>query len=555
MQLPVDFQAAFEEARQHQAAGRFLDAERIFRHLAESKDHRHFPLEALADLFFLQQRFDECLDILKELTQIDPDSVHYAAKLSNLLSSLGKTDAAIDEYLRLLRRQPDDAIAHFNVALLYKKQRRYTEALSAYQEAARTGLEQLQDAYSEMGTVHSEMLNADEAREMFERALEIAPDHIPALFNLAGLCEESGEKDRAIELYEKILSIEPDHWKALARLAYPRKVTVDDQNLVERLKTCIDRTKDDRSAQEVLYFALGKAYDDLESYDEAAASFVAANQISRQRVLPYSPDQTERAFDRLIDVFDSNWIKDRATDSEFAPIFICGMYRSGSTLLERMLAGHPAIAAGGELQTLAWLVARIVGPFPNEAARASKEQLQQIADEYEKEVRSLVLDFPFTTDKRPDNFLRVGLIKAIFPRATVIQTRRNISDNSLSIYFQQFSRAANYANDLRHIAHYYQQQERLFAHWRECCPENICTVEYESLVEQPEAVLRRILEFLGLEWDSGVLNFQKSPGLVRTYSVWQVREGLYHRSKDRWRNYKPLLGDLELGPHADSTGG
>jgi Tfp pilus assembly protein PilF len=544
MQLPADFQAAFEEARQHQAAGRFLDAERIFRHLAESGDYRHFPLEALADLYFLQQRFDESLSILTTLAQMDPDSVHYAAKLANLLNSLGKADAAIDEYLRLLRQQPGEAIAHFNVALLYKKQRRYREALSAFEEAVRHGIDQPEDAYAEMGTVHSEMLDAGAAREMFERALHIAPGHIQALFNLAGLCEESGDRDRAIELYERVLSIEPNHWKALARLAYTRKVTAADQALVGRLRTCIDQTKDDKFALEVLYFALGKAFDDLELYDEAAASFVAANQLSRQRVLPYSPDQTEHAFDRLIEVFDSSWITDRTTDSEFAPIFICGMYRSGSTLLERMLAGHLAIAAGGELQTLPWLVARFLGKFPNDVAGASKEQLQHIADEYEKEVSRVVSNSQFITDKRPDNFLRVPLIKAIFPKARIIQTRRDIRDNSLSIYFQQFSRAANYANDLQNIAHYYQQQERLFAHWQESCSRNLCVVDYENLVEEPEAVLRRVLEFLGLGWDPGVLDFRSSAGLVKTYSIWQVREGLHSRSRDRWRNYRELLGPL-----------
>ena len=501
----------------------------------------------------MQHRFVECLMKLTELTEIDPGSVHYCAKLANLLDSLGNTNAAIDEYSRLLQQRPGEAIAHFNIALLYKKQRRYTEALSAYEEAVRLGIDQVQDAYSEMGTVYSEMLNADKAREMFERALEIAPDHIPSLFNLAGLCEESGDKDLAIDLYEKVLSIEPRYWKALARLAYPKKITADDQDLINRLKTCIDQLKDDTFAQEVLYFALGKAYDDLESYDEAAVSFVAANQFSRQRVLPYSPDQTERAFDRLIEIFDSSWIENRSTDSEFAPIFICGMYRSGSTLLERMLAGHPAIAAGGELETLASLVARILGRFPQDVTDASRSQLQRIADEYQGEVARLVPGSAFVTDKRPDNFLRVGLIKAIFPAARIIQTRRDVRDNSLSIYFQQFSRAASYANDLKQIAHYYRQQERLFAHWRDCCPQSICIVDYENLVEEPEAVLRQVLEFIGLEWDPGVLDFQNSAGLVRTYSIWQVREGLYSRSKDRWRNYESLLGDFQPGLRAENS--
>lgn len=553
-QLPVDFRTAFEEARQHQAAGRFLEAERIFRHLAETEDYAHFPLEALADLYFLQQRFDECLHILTELTQIDPSSVHYSAKLANLLNSLGQTDTAIDEYTRLLRHRPDDATAHFNIALLYRQQRLYLAALNAYEEAVRLGIDRVEDVYSELGNLHSEMLDAEKAGEMFERALKIAPGHIPSLFNLAGLCEESGDKERAIELYERILSIDPQYWKALARLAYPRRADSGDQSLVDRLKACITQLEDDRFAQETLYFALGKVYDDLGSYDEAAAAFVTANQLSSQRVLPYIPVETERAFDQLINVFDTNWSRERSTDSEFKPIFICGMYRSGSTLLEQMLAGHPAIASGGELPTLPWLVAKRLGRFPSDVAGASKDQLQDVADEYEKEVRSLVSDDLLVTDKRPDNFLRSGLIRAIFPSAKIIQTRRDIRDTTLSIYFQQFGRAANYANDLRHIAHYYRQQERMFAHWRKCYPQSICVVDYENLIERPESVLRQVLEFLGLEWDASVLNFRGSTGLVKTYSIWQVREGLHNRSRDRWRNYRSLLGSLADYPAGDETG-
>jgi hypothetical protein len=145
------------------------------------------------------------------------------------------------------------------------------------------------------------------------------------------------------------------------------------------------------------------------------------------------------------------------------------------------------------------------------------------------------------------------MARAAFPAAKFIQTRRDIRDNSLSIYFHQFGHSASYANDLQHIAHYYQQQERLFAHWRDCFGDDICTVDYEELIEAPETVLRRVLDFLGLEWDPGVLDFQDSGGLVRTHSIWQVREGLYSRSKDRWRNYEQLLGDLAKRAPADGT--
>ncbi|MDH3336381.1 MAG: sulfotransferase [Gammaproteobacteria bacterium] len=549
MDLPSDFKDALIEARKMHAQGRLLEAERIYRVLAAPGPHRGIALESLADLYVHQQRLDEAHSVLSALTEEDPDNLHYCTLLANFFDSVGQTQAAIDEYLRLLQRQPDCAVAHFNLALLYKNEQYFSEAMAAYENAVRLGIDQVEEVYSNMGTLYSEMQDAEKAREMYERALEISPDYVPALFNLAGHFEESGEKQLAIEHYERILCIDPRHWKSLARLAYPEKITAEDRDLIDRLKACVDDMKDDKRAQEGLYFALGKAYDDLESYDEASAAFVAANELSKERVRPYAPAATEKAFDQLIDIFSSSWIERATTDSEVSPIFICGMYRSGSTLLERMLAAHPAIAAGGELNTLAWLISRHLGPFPQAAAAASREQLGRIAEQYDARVRELVPDSPRVTDKRPDNFLRLGLIRAIFPAGKIIQTRRDIRGNSLSLYFQQFDRAASYANDLQHIVHYYEQQERLFAHWQACFGDSICVVDYEELVVSPEPVLRRVLEFLGLEWDVGVLDFQKSSGLVKTASIWQVRQGLHSRSKDRWRNYGSLLGSLtELAP-------
>ena len=546
MNLPSDFRDALIEAKSMNAQGKFLEAERIYRVLAVPGPHREIPLEALSQLYLQQERLDEAHAVLKTLTEDDPDSLHFCALLAGFLDSVGQTQNAIDEYRRLTEQQPHHAVAHFNLALLLKKQQQNAEALAAYDEAIRLGIDQPEEVYCSMGVVYSDMQDAEQSREMYERALQIAPDYVPALFNLAAHFEESGEKQLAIEHYERILRIDPRHWKSLARLAYPGKVTTEDQGLINRLTACLAELKDDTRAQEGLYFALGKAYDDLESYDEAAAAYVAANEFSKQRVLPYTPAASEAAFDRLIDIFNSGWIDRATTDSDASPVFICGMYRSGSTLLERMLGAHPAIASGGELNVLGWLINNHLGPFPQGAQAATKTQLQSIAEEYDAKVRELVPDSPLVIDKQPDNFLRVGLIRSIFPKCKIIQTRRDIRDNCLSLYFQQFARASSYANDLQNIAHYYRQQERIFEHWKACAGDNIFSVDYEELVESPERVLRRVLAFLGLEWDASVLDFQQSEGLVKTASIWQVRQALHSGSKDRWRNYESLLGSLAI---------
>ena len=308
-------------------------------------------------------------------------------------------------------------------------------------------------------------------------------------------------------------------------------------------------------AREGLYFALGKACDDLERYDEAATAFVAANEVGKLRAVPYDREVTEKAFDQLIELFDADWVREAAGDSTAEPIFICGMLRSGSTLLEQMLGAHPAVTAGGEIDALPFLISHNLAPFPQGVRDATREKLQRVGDEYLARVGALFPDADHVTDKRPDNFLHLGLIKVLFPRAKIILTRRNVLDNSLSLYFLQLGRNLSYAMDIGHAAHYRQQHDRLVAHWSACFGDDIHVVDYEELVTSPEPTLRRVTEFVGLEWDAGVLEFQKSSGLVKTASLWQVRQALHTRSRGRWRNYEGLVaGIMDLAPPEPDPG-
>jgi tetratricopeptide (TPR) repeat protein len=544
MDLPTDFKAALVEARNLHREGRLLEAERIYRSLATPGAHRCIALEALADLFLLQRRMGESLQTLNSLTEEDPDNLNYCAKLANLLDSLGRTQEGIEEYMRLLQRQPGLAIAHFNVARLYGKEKQYSDAIASYENAIRLNIDQVEEIYSNLGIMYSETQEADKARKMYERALEVAPDYIPALYNLAGHFEETDEKQQAIELYERILSINPRHWDSLARLAYPRKITSEHQDLINRLEMAVEEEKEDNMKRERLYFALGKAFDDLKMYDKASAAYVSANEIGKLRAVPYNGLATERAFDRLIEWFDAEWISQNATSSTATPIFICGMFRSGSTLLEQMLGAHPSVTAGGEFEILPWLIGSELAPYPQGIKDASGEQLQRVGEEYLSRVRDLFPEHERITDKRPDNFLHLGLIKVLFPAAKIIHTRRSLLDNCLSLYFQQLGNNFSYATDVENSAHYHQQQQRLMAHWISCLGDEIFAVDYEELVASPEPVMRRLLDYLGLEWDARVLEFQKAGNFVKTPSLWQVREKLHTRSSGRWQNYETLVQNL-----------
>lgn len=536
------------------ADGKLLEAERIYRSLASPGSHRPAVLEALADLFLHQQRFDECIQTMRALVDEQPENLHYSAQLANLLDRLGQTQLAVEAYEAFVRRTPDSAVAHFNVALLYKKQKRYAEALAAYEEAIRFDIDRPEEVYSNMGILYSDLQQEDRAREMYDRALQIAPDYLPAMYNRAGHFEEIDEKQLAIEQYERILSIDPTHWDSLARLVYPRRITDEYRDLVERLEVAVAEKGVDDMTRERLYFALGKAYDDLEQYGQAADAYAAANQLGKLRAVPYDQTRTGELFRQLAELFDADWVKAHETSSTAEPIFICGMFRSGSTLLERMLGAHPSVTAGGELDFLPWLIGTELKPFPTGVRNASREQLQRVGDQYLQRVREQFPDAARVTDKRPDNFLHLGLIKALFPKARIVHTRRFVLDNCLSLYFQQLANNFSYATDLGNCAHYIEQQQRIVEHWKSLFGDNIFSVDYESLVAAPEPVLRELLEFLGLDWDPAVLEFHRAGSPVKTPSLWQVRQGLHTRSRDRWKNYRKLLGSLtRLAPAEEKT--
>lgn len=542
MNRASDFEPAFARARELHAAGHLAEAERAYRRLDIPLAHRESVLRALAELYLQAGRHRDAIATLVALTDVVPDRLRYYALLAGVLDDLGRTDEAIGHYRRLLERQPALGDAHFNLALLCKKEKHYDEAIAAYEDAARLGIDRIEEVWSNLGVLYSELRQPGQAAAMYERALEMDPEYVPALFNRAGLFEEAGQREEAVRMYQRILALDPGHAGALSRLAHANRMTDKSDPLLARLRSAIGNA--DAAPREELLFALGKALDDLGQYDEAFAAYESANELGSRRGTTYDRVAAEEAFDNLIKSFNAEWTEAAATASTAAPVFICGMFRSGSTLLEQILAAHPSVTAGGELDLLPWLLGRRLSAHPHGTEGSFPEQIRRVGHEYLSRLRAMFPGAAVVTDKRPDNFLHLGLIKAMFPRARIVYTKRDPMDNCLSIYFQYLGPQLRYATDLPNTAHYYRQHERLMRHWNGCFGENIHTVDYDELVRSPESVLRALLDFLKLEWDDRCLTFQEADALVKTASVWQVRDDLHRRSSGRWRNYEAHLGDL-----------
>ena len=459
------------------------------------------------------------------------------------LRAAGRIPEAIAAYRDALSVNPDLPDSWFNLAWLQRQVRAFGSALESYQRALDLGIAKPEEVHVNRAAILSECLHRPrDAKDELRAALEKNPNYTPALVNLGNLHEDLGEAEDARAAYRRALEIDPGATLPLARLATCSLSSELDSELAARLRARIDEPTATNTQRAGLGFALAAMLDAAGEYDQAFATVTAANDASRAAAGSrgvYDRAKQEQFVDRLIAVFDRP-----ASDAETgpSPVFICGMYRSGSTLVEQILAGHSGVVAGGELDLVPALVATVAGypePFANaDAAVFARARAFYLAGLPEPPGAKLV------TDKRPDNFLHLGLIKSMFPASKIIHTVRNPLDNLLSLYFLHLDASSAYALDLADAAHWYAQYRRLMRHWAELYGDDMLEVDYDALVRDPEPVVKNITRFLGLEWEESLLDFARTDRAVKTASVWQVREPLYTRSSGRWRNYEGHLEPL-----------
>jgi cytochrome c-type biogenesis protein CcmH/NrfG len=472
-----------------------------------------------------------------------------AVRVAAQLAAGGRLEEAVSAYQALLVRDPDQPDCWYELGVLQRRLRRFQAALDSYAEALRRGVERPEEVHLNRGVIFADCLHQPAAAEQELRsALAVNPDYLPALQNLANLHEDLGRRKEALEAYERILALEPRAFTALARYAHIVP-PIDEDPLTERLRAALAGGAVKAADRASLGFALAHRLDAAGDSSAAFAAAEAANRASREsggKPAHYDRIAQERFIDALIAAFPSprTGPTEPAAGAEGRPIFICGMFRSGSTLTERLLAGHPEVRAGGELDLLPALVQSELSPFPARMARQSDEALRALARSYLRQLRELFPGAPRVTDKRPDNFLLIGLIKALFPQARIVHTTRGALDTCLSIFFLDLDPRASWALDLLDIGHYYGQYQRLMAHWRTLYGADILDFSYESLVEEPAAAVQRLLGYCGLEWDERCLHPTGSADPVKTASVWQVREPVHGRSRGRSSRYATEMSAL-----------
>jgi tetratricopeptide (TPR) repeat protein len=460
------------------------------------------------------------------------------------LRHAGKTADAADAYERVLARWPALPESWYNLAVLQRQLGRHEAALESYQKALDLGVRDPQEARLNRGVIFTDHLHRPDAAEAeYKAALALDPRYWQAHFNLGNLYEDRGDRSAAQDEYRRALSLNPRAWEALARLAGLAEKD-EARAYVLQIEAALDRADVPVDEKASLAFAQGRLLDLLGEYPRAFAAYARANAFSRRGGGgAYSRDEQRALTDRIIRAFPDA-AGGGGKGAGRAPVFICGMFRSGSTLCEQILAGHPRVTAGGELDIIPRLVRTGLTPFPEAVARLDSRAFERLASDYQDQLRRSFPTADVVTDKRPDNFLYVGLIKRLFPDAKIVHTRRHPLDTVLSVYFLHLDRSMSYALDLMDAAHYALEQHRLMAHWRALYPADIHEFDYDRFVREPRETTEALLQFLGLDWSEDCLAFHTRANVVKTASVWQVREPLYQRASGRWRNYEAELGEV-----------
>jgi tetratricopeptide (TPR) repeat protein len=339
---------------------------------------------------------------------------------------------------------------------------------------------------------------------------------------------------------------------AMAMSAYSqvcRKFDCCDQ-AIDIIENSLQAPQFNSEEKKIMSFDLGRLYDKSHRYDEAFESYKKANETT---FVESKSEDHKRHIDQLVDFFSKDVISSmpRANISTKRPIFILGMPRSGTSLTEQILAGHPDVFGAGELADLKFVTEQIKEssgePFENYMeglARFSQIEMNQYAQMYLDRIAKLDNEAPRVTDKMPHNFLHIGVIALLFPQAKIIHCKRHPLDNGLSIYFQNFTWMHDYAVELSRIGEFYNQYDRLMKHWEDVIDVPIMTCQYEDMVDDKLAMSKKLIEFCELEWDEKILDFQDSGRAIATASYDQVRQPMYKTSRERWRNYEKHIGPL-----------
>ena len=518
----------------------------------------YFLGNALKDLF----RAEEAVSAYRSAIELKPDFVEALSNLGGILIELHRLDEARTVLERANRIRPDCEQVLCNLGDLNLIEGNFKQAIN-YAMAVLSVNQRFPDAYYLLGKIFRKQGQYDKALKNYFKVLEFQPNDEYVIGSIAEVLEIRSEFDKARKILEPL--IQQGTVNPLVLMAYSALTRnySEEKTAVHLLEKAIEKGGLVVSNKIGMHLELGKQYDRLKEYSRAFEHYQEANRLERSlNKLTYGQTMLNQVTHKDIAVWRNKYTAEFwqglpcSLVSSNRPIFVVGMPRSGTTLVEQILASHSNVYGAGELPDIALIEQKLLGECANTADRfkafkqLTQRNLNRAAEGYLKILDQLASSESHVVDKMPTNFWRLGLISLMFPNAHVIHMKRDPRDNCLSIYFQQFAPSMSFASDLEELAAYYAAYVRVMDYWRDALSIRILDVRYEELVLDQDAMIRRILDFCGLEWDEQCLMFYKNCRDVNTPSYDQVRQPMYTNSIGRWRHYaqhiEPLLKKLEV---------
>lgn len=510
------YQAKLEEATRKFATGHFREAETMAQALVRENPRDVNAALLLARIAINANCFEDAKEILERITQMAPRFIAAWHDLGTVLKELHAYDEAVDVMRKALSIDPRNALTHYYHGAALAMAANPLDAVSAYQQAVELDPE-LMGAYIGLGHVLKTVGDHDGGVRAYRRAIELRPNFGETYYSLANL---------------KTFRFSDDDIREMQHRLKNEQLPVDCKVHFE--------------------FALGKAFEDQKDFDRSFEYYALANESHRDTIA-YDPVQTEVAHERMRHVFTTDYFKSVRKNNEGHeaqdPIFIVGLPRSGSTLLEQILASHSKVDGTSELPDISMIAQALAKPdqgviFPACMEHLATGSLEELGQQYLDQTRRHREGAPLFTDKMPNNFAYVGFIKAILPNAKIIDARRHPMDSCFGCFKQHFAKGQTFTYDLFELGEFYLEYDRLMRHWDEVLPGEVLRVQYEDVVDDLETQVRRILDFCGLPFESGCVSFHETQRAVRTASSEQVRQPIYRGAMQTWKRYGANLDGL-----------
>jgi tetratricopeptide (TPR) repeat protein len=531
-----------------------------------------------------QGKLGEAVPLLRRAVQLRPDFAVAHVNLGSALKDQGKLDEAVACYRRALQLKPHVAEAHNNLGVALRDQGKIDEALACYRRALELKPDYA-EAHNNLGNALRDQGKLDEALARYRRALELKPEYAEPHSNLGNLLKDQRKLDEALACYRRALELKPDFAEAHGNLGSTLEEIGDLQGAEGSFRAALRHNarfafahyklaellggklpQEDLAAQRrlleegdlpdvqrlLLHFGLALVLDARGEYAEAAEHLDRGNALQssewRKCGQEYDPKAYELLITRMIAACTAEFfqrVRGFGLQSEL-PVFVVGLPRSGTTLIEQILASHSPVFGAGEIRLASDSMAALGGQDADlieGLRRLDRPTAQRLASQQLEKLCEFSRDALRIVDKTPENYFFLGLLASLFPRAKVIHCRRDLRDVAVSCWMTHFH-DVRWANDREHIISRFHQHQRMMEHWRKVLPVPLLEVDYEQTVADLEGVARKLVAWCGLAWEPACLEFHLAKRPVRTASAVQVRRPVFRTSLGRWKHYEPSLASL-----------